>query len=81
MLVAGDIVVPYFVGSDSAERTVTFDGNGSITFPVDFGGDASPVYRCRLTARNTLICLTDVYREGNEFKKMTVASDKLYRPQ
>ena len=82
MQIAADIVVPYFVGTtDTAERTMTFDGKRSVTFPIDFGGDASPVYRCRLSARNTLICLIDVYLEANEFKKMTVPSDKLYRPQ
>jgi hypothetical protein len=80
MQIAADIVVPYFVGTDTAERTITF-GKGSVTFPIDFGGDASPVYRCRLSARNTLICLIGVYLEANEFKKMTVPSDKLYRPE
>jgi hypothetical protein len=45
MRIDGAIVVPYFVGADTAERALTFDVSGSITFPVDCGGDASPVNR------------------------------------
>jgi hypothetical protein len=48
---------------------------GTLTFPFDFGGDSHPVFRCRLTKRNTLACLIDVYQQGIEFKRMTVKAD------
>ena len=44
----------------------------------DFGGDASPVYRCRLTVRKTLACLIDVYGQGVEYKKLPVLQNQIY---
>jgi hypothetical protein len=55
------------------------DHKGSVQFPVDFSGDNNPVYRCRLTQRQTLACLVAVYGEGVEFKKIPVEEDQIYR--
>jgi hypothetical protein len=54
------------------------DQKGSVQFPVDFGGDASPVYRCRISRPNTLTCLNAVYGEGIEFKKMAVREEEIF---
>jgi hypothetical protein len=67
----------HIIGAVQETVTAKPDRNASLVFPVDEGGDASPVYRCRLTERQTLACLNDVYREGNEFKKMTVRKDEI----
>jgi hypothetical protein len=79
-----EVIVPrgysielHIKGAIGETVTAKPDGKGSLLFPVDFQGDASPFYRCRLTERKTLACLTDVYREGTEFKKMTVRKDEL----
>jgi len=80
MLATGHSVEMHVIGTTNPNQTRTLepDHAGSVTFPVDFGGDAGPVYRCRLTTRNTLACLIDVYREGVEFKKMSVNADEIY---
>ena len=54
------------------------DQKGSVQFPVDFGGDAPPVYRCRISRPNTLTCLNAVYGEGIEFKKVPVREDQVF---
>jgi len=41
-----------------------------VTFSVDFGGDSSPTFRCRLTQRNTVACFGSPYYDGVEFKKV-----------
>ena len=43
-----------------------------LTLALDLGGDASPLLRCRLTQRNTLVCLGDTYYNGLEFRKIQV---------
>jgi hypothetical protein len=78
MLATGHSVEMHVIETTDQTRTVEPDQAGSVTFPVDFGGDAGPVYRCRVTTRNTLACLIDVYREGGEFKKMSVNADEIY---
>jgi hypothetical protein len=62
-------------------QTVTMepDHRGSLQFPVDFAGDHLPVYRCRLTQRQTLACLVAIYGQGVEFKKMPVEEDQIYK--
>ncbi len=52
--------------------------DGALTFPFDFGGDSHPVFRCRLTKRDTLACLIDVYRQGIEFKRMKVSPELVW---
>lgn len=79
MIAEGYSVEPHFVGSDTDKRLMKRDPTRSLSFPVDFGGDANPVFRCRLTWRRTLLCLTDVYLEGNEFKQMVVPRNRLYQ--
>jgi TonB family protein len=78
MLAKGDSVEMHVVGASDQTRTLAPDHAGSVTFPFDAGGDAGPVYRCRITTRNTLACLIDVYRQGVEFKKMSVNEDDIY---
>lgn len=78
MLVTGDSIEMHVVGASDQTRTLAPDHAGSVSFPFDAGGDARPVYRCRVTTRNTLACLIDVYREGVEFKKMSVNADDIY---
>jgi len=43
-----------------------------LTVALDLGGDASPVLRCRLTQRHSLVCLGDTYYSGLEFRKTPV---------
>lgn len=67
------------VGMGVAQKTkMQPDNKGSVQFPVDFGGDASPVYRCRISRPNTLTCLNAVYGEGIEFKKMLVREEQIF---
>jgi hypothetical protein len=68
----------HVIGTFDQIRTLEPDRGNSLSFPFDFGGDAAPVYRCRLTGRKTLACLIDVYREGVEFKKMSATGDQIY---
>jgi hypothetical protein len=79
MLIKGNSVEPRFIGAPMQMRTLTPDGRGSLGFPIDFGGDANPSYRCRLTATGTLACLVDVYDEGVEFKRNSVSQKQLCR--
>ena len=56
------------------KTTLKPDNRGSLAVPVEFGGDTVPVYKCRLTQRNTLACM---FRgpggtSGVEFKKIPV---------
>jgi hypothetical protein len=78
MLARGDSIEMHAIGATDQTRTLEPDQAGSVTFPVDFGGDAGPVYRCRVTTPDTLACLIDVYRQGVEFKKMSVNADEIY---
>jgi TonB family protein len=77
LLATGYSVEIHAIGATDQTRTLEPDQAGSVTFPVDLGGDAGPVYRCRVTTRNTLACLIDVYRQGVEFKKMSVNADDI----
>ncbi len=78
MLATGHSVEMHVIGSTDQTRTLEPDHAGSVFFPADFGGDARPVYRCRVTTRKTLACLIDVYRQGVEFKKMSINADEVY---
>jgi len=54
------------------------DKKESVTFLVDFSNDnESDKYRCRLTQRNTLACLSGQH-SGLEFKKMIVVPSQVY---
>jgi hypothetical protein len=57
--------------------TMKLDPARSLRFFFDLGGDSHPVFRCRLTTRDTLACLIDVYREAVEFKRMSVRPDQM----
>jgi hypothetical protein len=78
MLIDGYSVEPHLIGaSEVAKLRLTRDNRDGLTFPIDFGGDANPAFRCRLTTRKTLACLIDVYDEGSEFKKMPATPSQL----
>ena len=67
------------VGMDVPQKVMMEpDQNGSVRFPVDFGGDASPVYKCRISRPNTLTCLNAAYGEGIDFKKMSVREEQIF---
>jgi hypothetical protein len=54
------------------------DNKGSIAFPVNFGADGgADSNRCRLTNRDTLVCLVAAYR-AEEFKRMEVQAREIY---
>ena len=44
---------------------------GTLTFGVSFGGENSPVFRCRLTRRGTLVCFGSTYYSASEYKKIS----------
>ena len=77
MLADGYSLELHAVGTFDQKRTMQRNSTGSVSFSFDFGGDSLPVYRCRLTVRNTLACLIDVYRQGVEFRKMSVRPDEM----
>ena len=66
------------IGSGLQTRTMTPDDQQGMTFPVDFGGDSAPEYRCRLTDRGTLACLfgRGDWIGGVEFSMMSVTDDQ-----
>jgi hypothetical protein len=78
MMANGYAIAMHVIGVIDQSPTARLDRTRSLSFPFDFGGDASPVYRCRLTTRMTLACLIEVYREGVEFKQMPVQPDEIY---
>jgi hypothetical protein len=81
LLADGYTVTPYVFGTPETGRPEEAKPVlGALSFPIDFGGDASPVYRCRLTNRGTLICLTGVYGEGREFKRTPVSLRQVCQP-
>jgi hypothetical protein len=55
------------------------DSKGSVTFRMDFEGDAMPIYRCRITDRGTLACLGLAYADGVEFKPIPLKEGERYR--
>jgi hypothetical protein len=77
ILANGYLLEMHFIGAGVQTPTMKPDRTRSLSFPFDFGGDANPVFRCRLTTRKTLACLLDVYRQGNEFKRSSVRPDKM----
>jgi hypothetical protein len=48
------------------------DRTQDLSFTIDLGGEASPVFRCRLTQRHTLVCLGSTYYNGLEFRMVQV---------
>jgi hypothetical protein len=78
MLAKGYSLEMHVIGTLDQSPTMTREANHSVTFRFDFGGDASPVFRCRMTARKTLACLIDVYRQGAEFKRMPVQQNQIH---
>ena len=70
LFIDGYSVQPFIVGvTATGPRDMQRSGKTDLTFPIDFGGEADAVYRCRLSSKETLICLVDVYDEGVELRK------------
>lgn len=60
------------IGTSVQKVVMKPDHKGSVEFPVDFEADEGPeTYRCRLTKRGTLTCLSGAFT-GMEFKKINV---------
>jgi hypothetical protein len=66
------------IGMPPQTWTLKSEARESIAFPVDFGGDSLPEYRCRLTDQERLACLSgqDEWVHGIEFRKMSVRQDQ-----
>lgn len=77
LFIKADVAIPRFVGATGEERVIRRDRQGSVIFDVDFGGDAGPSYRCRLSPRGTFLCLIDVYGQGVEFKRAPIDPERL----
>ena len=79
MVANGYSLEMHVVGVGEQKATMRRNSTRSLSFPFSFGGDAAPVLRCRLTKRNTLACLIDVYRQAVEFKRISVQPDEIAR--
>jgi hypothetical protein len=79
ILANGYSLETHLIGTGVQTPTMKPDRTNSLSFPFDFGGDANPVFRCRLTTRKTVACLIDVYRQGIEFKKASARPDEMER--
>ena len=77
MIANGYSIEMHVIGAGVQRPAVKLDSTNSLSFPFDFGGDADPVFRCRLTSRKTLACLIDVYRQGIEFKRIPAKPDEM----
>lgn len=78
MIANGYSLELHIIGTHVQKPSAKPDDKGSLSFPVDFEGDALPTYRCRLIGSDTLVCLVSVYDEGAEFKKEPVRQDEIY---
>lgn len=81
MIANGYSLELHIIGTHVQRVTATLDAKGSLSFPVDFEGDALPTYRCRLIGPGTLACLVSTYQQGVEFKKKVVRQNEIYSPQ
>ncbi len=69
------------IGDEPEMTSLKPDHKGSLTLSVGFGGDSSPVYRCRLSLSRSLVCSGSTYYQGAEFEKIPVNEDQIYRPK
>ena len=82
----GYFVQLHFVGALGDHDTEAKpDGQGGVEFSAlsasDFGGEGEAEnYHCRLTKRETLVCLLGKSM-AQEFKKMAIAKDQIYEPE
>ena len=67
----------HVLGVVDATPTMEPDSRGDLAFPLHFGGDSLPIFRCRLSARKTLVCLVAVYDQAFELKQMSVKPDEM----
>ena len=68
------------IGGEPEMTSLKPDHKGNLTFSVEFGGESSPVFRCRLTVSRSLVCSGSTYYQGAEFKKVPINEDQIYRP-
>ena len=79
MIADGYAIETHAIGaSDQFPTAIANARKGELSFELDFGGGRRPVFRCRTTDRQTLVCLVDLYREAFEFRKMIVPADKIF---
>jgi hypothetical protein len=82
----GYFVEQHFVGAlGDHDAEAKPDGQGGIEFSAgsaaDFGGEGPEEnYHCRLTKRETLVCLLGKSM-AQEFKKMAIGKDQIYEPE
>jgi hypothetical protein len=69
------------IGDEPQSTSLRPDREGYLTFSVGFGGESSPIFRCRLAPSGSLVCFGSTYYQGAEFKKMSVNEDQIYRPK
>jgi hypothetical protein len=69
------------IGDEPQITSLKPDQQGNLTFSVGFGGEGSPVFRCRRTVSDSLVCFGSTYYQGAEFKKIPVIEDQIYRPK
>jgi len=67
------------IGDGPQKTSLEPDRKGSLAFSVGFGGENSPVFRCRMSERRALVCSGSTYYQGVEFKKMVVEEDRIPR--
>jgi hypothetical protein len=70
---------------DDHDAEMTPDGQGGVEFSAgsaaDYGGEGpEESYHCRLSKRETLVCLLGK-SVAIEFKKMTIGKDQIYEPE
>jgi hypothetical protein len=69
------------IGDPPQVTSLKPDHKGNLTFSIGFGGENSPVFRCRLTVGSSLVCSGSTYYQGAEFKKIPINEDQIYRPK
>ena len=65
------------IGDGPQQTSLEPDRKRSLMFSVGFGGENSPVFRCRMSDRRALVCSGSTYYQGVEFKKMAVEEDRI----
>jgi hypothetical protein len=81
MIANGYSVEIDMIGTHAQRATFKADGKRSLVVPVDFEGDDTPAYRCRLTRRKTIACLvgSPPFVDGVEFKKVPVEENEIFK--
>ena len=70
-----DSVEVDMIGMGLYRIPLSFDAHGDLLLPIEEGGDYAVDYKCRVTDRRTLACLTATARAiifGTEYRRMPV---------